>query len=108
MKFGAYLELLGPGRWRKPALLGMLLSVTGVVGLWGIGFFAPELVGDVVNTYLTQQNVSKEDIASQAAFYRGLNGIVQNLGAFCGMLGFSYLAQWTGRRQAFVVALLAH
>ena len=36
-KFGSYMELLGPGRWRKPAMLGMLLSDHGcdrLVGHW--------------------------------------------------------------------------
>ena len=105
-KFGSYLELLGPGRWRKPALLGMTLSITGVIGLWGIGFFSPELVGEVINTSLRARGVSETDISSQSAFYRGLNGIIQNLGAFCGMVGFAYLAQGTGRRPAFVVAFV--
>jgi MFS family permease len=106
VKFGSYMELLGPGRWRKPAILGMLLSITGVIGLWGIGFFSPELVGDVITTSLKARGVSDTDIKSELAFYRGLNGIIQNLGAFFGMLGFAYLAQWTGRRPAFVVAFV--
>lgn len=106
VKFGSYVELLGPGRWRKSAILGMLLSITGVIGLWGIGFFSPELVGDVIKTSLKERGVSDTVISSQVAYYRGLNGIIQNLGAFCGMLGFAYLAQWTGRRPAFIVAFV--
>jgi MFS family permease len=47
-RFGSYASLFGEARWRKPALFGMLLCVAGVVGLWGIGFFSPELVNDVV------------------------------------------------------------
>ncbi len=105
-KFGSYLELLGPGRWRKPAILGMMLSITGVIGLWGIGFFSPELVDKVIEASLKARGVSETDISSQQAFYRGLNGIIQNLGAFCGMLAFAYFTQWTGRRPAFVVTFL--
>src|SRR5678815_5253640 len=33
--FGSYTSLFGEARWRKPALLGMLLCVAGVIGLWG-------------------------------------------------------------------------
>lgn len=106
VKLGSYAELLGPGRWRKPAILGMLLCITGVIGLWGIGFFSPELIGDVIKTSLKASGVEETEIKSQAAFYRGLNGIIQNLGAFFGMLGFAYLAQWTGRRPAFIVAFV--
>ncbi len=42
-KLGSYALLLGNPVWRKHALLGMLLGFSGVVGLWGIGFFAPDL-----------------------------------------------------------------
>ncbi len=106
VKFGSYTSLLGAGRWRKPALLGMLLCITGVIGLWGIGFFAPELVGDVINTSLRAKGVGETEIASQATYYKGLNSIVQNAGAFLGMIAFSYVAQWIGRKPAFVIAFI--
>ena len=51
VKFGSYSALLGDVRWRKPALLGMVLCIAGVIGLWGIGFFSPELVGDVMERH---------------------------------------------------------
>ncbi len=106
VKFGSYVSLLGDGPWRKPALLGMLLCIVGVIGLWGIGFFAPELVGDVISQSLRAKGVAENEVASQATYYRGLNSIIQNIGSFFGMLAFSYLAQATGRRPAFVVAFI--
>ncbi len=106
VKFGSYTSLLGPGRWRKPALLGMLLCIAGVIGLWGIGFFAPELVGDVISSSLRAKGVGENEIASQATYYKGLNSIIQNIGAFFGMLAFAYLAQRTGRRPAFAIAFV--
>ncbi len=115
-KFGSYASLLGPGRWRKPALLGMLLCIAGVIGLWGIGFFAPELVGDVITTSVRAEALRdavalspeelEQKISSQTAYYKGLNSIIQNIGAFFGMLAFSYLAQRAGRKPAFVVAFI--
>ncbi len=104
-KFGSYAELLGP-RWAKPAILGMLLCIAGVIGLWGIGFFAPELVGDVINTSLKGKGVSETEIASQATYYKGLNSIIQNAGSFLGMIAFSYLAQGIGRKPAFAIAFI--
>jgi MFS family permease len=41
-KLGSYSELFGP-KWRSNALFGMLLAFSGVVGLWGIGFFSVDL-----------------------------------------------------------------
>ncbi len=106
VKFGSYASLLGPGRWRKPALLGMLLCIVGVIGLWGIGFFAPELVGDVITSSLKAKGLDANDIDSQATYYKSLNSIIFNVGAFFGMLGFSYLAQSMGRKPAFVIAFI--
>jgi MFS family permease len=105
--FGSYESLLGEARWRRPALGGMLLCVAGVIGLWGIGFFAPELVGPVIERSLRQQNLPPEQIAGARGIWIGINSIVFNLGAFVGMIGMSKLAEVVGRKRAFVVAFLA-
>ena len=104
--FGSYSSLLGEARWRKPALLGMMLCVSGVIGLWGIGFFAPELVGDVIERSLTAEGVAPDIIAGEKNKWVGINSIVQNLGAFFGMLGFTFLAQRMGRKSAFALAFV--
>lgn len=104
--FGSYASLFGEARWRKPALLGMLLCVTGVIGLWGIGFFAPELVGPVISRSLIEQNVPKEQIAGATGYWVGINSIFQNIGAFAGMLLMTKLAQSLGRRPAFAIAFI--
>ncbi len=106
VKFGSYASLLGDGPWRKPALLGMMLCIAGVIGLWGIGFFSPELVGDVINTSLRAKGVAETEIASQATYYRGVNSIVQNIGAFFGMLAFAIVAQRIGRKPTFAIAFV--
>ena len=41
-KLGSYNELFSP-KWRSNAIFGMLLAFSGVVGLWGIGFFSIDL-----------------------------------------------------------------
>lgn len=116
--FGSYASLFGEARWRRPALLGMMLCVAGVIGLWGIGFFAPELVGPVIEgsvraelgvanlpaTELTAEQ--KAAIAGAKSKWIGINSIFQNLGAFIGMLLMTKLAQKTGRKPAFVVAFI--
>jgi MFS family permease len=106
-KFGSYASLFGESRWRKPALLGMLLCVAGVVGLWGVGFFSPELVGDVITRSLKEQGLTDEAIGNEKTFWIGINSIVQNLGGFCGMLTYTFLAQKLGRKVSFALASIA-
>jgi hypothetical protein len=107
VKFGSYTALLGDPRWRSPALLGMLLCVSGVIGLWGIGFFSPELVGDVIKASLIKEGVPEAEIAGRQQFWIGVNSIVQNLGAFFGMLFFTRMAQGMGRKAAFAIGYVA-
>ena len=46
-KAGSITELFGNPRWRKNAIVGMILGFSGVVGLWGIGFFSFDLIRPV-------------------------------------------------------------
>lgn len=106
-KFGSYVSLFGEARWRRPALLGMLLCIAGVVGLWGVGFFSPELVGDVIERSLKRDGVPADKISQAKTIWTGFNMIVQNLGAFAGMLVFTKAAQRFGRRPVFAAGYVA-
>ncbi|MCC6235582.1 MAG: MFS transporter [Verrucomicrobiales bacterium] len=104
--FGSYAALFGEARWRTPALLGMLLCVSGVIGLWGIGFFAPELVGPVIERSLREQQLPDAEIAGARGIWIGINSIVFNIGAFVGMMAMTRLTQVWGRRPAFALAFV--
>ncbi len=104
VRFGSYASLFGEARWRKPALFGMLLCVAGVVGLWGIGFFSPELVGYVIGKALAAQHVPEAEIAGKRMMWVGVTMIVQNAGSFFGMLTFTKLAQNYGRKKVFALS----
>ena len=41
---GSPVELFRDPRWRKNTIVGLFLGVSGMIGLWGIGFFSPELI----------------------------------------------------------------
>jgi MFS family permease len=41
---GSFTDLFRHPRWRRSTLVGICLGVTGMVGLWGIAFFSPELI----------------------------------------------------------------
>jgi MFS family permease len=85
----------------------MILCVSGVIGLWGIGFFSPELVGDVIERSLVAEGVPAGEMAGKKQFWIGVNSIVQNIGAFFGVLAFTRLAQIMGRKPAFAISFVA-
>jgi MFS family permease len=116
-KAGSYRELLGDPHWRKHALLGMVLSLAGVIGLWGIGFFSADLQQYVAEpTYraeaaklVEQQGLvgdeaaafTKKYVNGQKAYWAGITSLVQNLGAFVGIFAFSFVTSLVGRRLSF-------
>ena len=104
---GSYMSLFGDARWRKSALFGMMLCVSAVVGLWGIGFFSNKLVAAAIADSLAGQNLSPVDLSAAKQWWAAANLIVMNIGAFVGMIAFSKAAHRFGRKPVFVVAFLA-
>ncbi len=129
-KGGSYTELLGDPRWRSRALFGLLLAVSGVIGLWGIAFFSPDLQRYVSRpVYIEESKAlrpafaedastrgldaeqSKKYVETRAAQYvtwqsdkwSGVTSLVQNTGAFFGIFAFSLLTNKFGRRPTFAL-----
>jgi MFS family permease len=114
-KLGSYGELFGEPTTRKHAILGMLLAFVGVVGLWGIGFFAVDLQQKIfTKTYAAEADAlgltgqARADyIDGQKIIWAGVTSLAINVGAFFGMSGFSWLASRIGRKPAFVITIIA-
>ena len=101
-----YKDLFGIPRWRRNAIIGMLLACTGVIGLWGIGFFAPELIRSVIGKSLAAKGVSPAEIRSKVDFLAAIGLFIQQGGAFLGMMTFTWVAQRLGRRPALAIAFV--
>ncbi len=43
-QMGDIRSLFSDPRWRRNTLVGLSLAVVGVIGLWGVGFYSPELI----------------------------------------------------------------
>jgi MFS family permease len=63
-KTGSLRELFGVPRWRKNAIVGLLLASSGVIGLWGIGFFSIDLNQSIFRK-VYQQNARDAGQAEQ-------------------------------------------
>ena len=78
-------------------IVGLFLGVSGMIGLWGIGFFSPELISTAL-AGAPQADVDR---------VRGLGTALQDVGAF---LGHGHVHGWSpsflSRRLAFLGALL--
>jgi MFS family permease len=99
-----YGELFRTPRWRKNAIIGMLLVCSGVIGLWGIGFFTPELVRSVLQKTYAAQGMPREQIGPLVDKWASWGLLTLQIGAFCGMLVASWVAAKLGRKKAFALA----
>ena len=81
-KLGSYRELFGDPRWRRRALGGMVLAASGVIGLWGIGFFSPELNRSVFRSYYENEARDQGEAARDQRFVAAVVAQPQSLDKF--------------------------
>lgn len=105
-QLGSYAELFSDPRWRKNAIVGLCLAFSGVVGLWGIGFFSFDLVGSVIKKKFEDQGLTGPELNGKVQIWRGIASIVQNLGGFFGIFVFSLVTQHIGRKPAFAISFI--
>ncbi len=106
IKFGSYHNLLGHPKWSKHAWLGLIACSAGIIGLWGIGNFHPQIVGALVEQHLSKAGLTSDALASEKAYWRSAGLLLQNIGGFFGMLSLATIAHVKGRRIAFALSLL--
>lgn len=110
-KAGSYAELLGDRRWGRNAILGLILALSGVIGLWGIAFFSfdlqqyvaqPAYAAEAAKLGLTGTDAVKY-IAGQKTYWAGITSLVQNVGSFFGIFAFAWVTVRMGRKPAFAL-----
>jgi MFS family permease len=95
-KIGSIPDLLRHPIWRKNLIVGVCLGLSGMAGLWGIGFFSPELVATAL----------KGEPQHVVDTVRGYGTALQDVGAFLGILAFTAAASIWGRRPAFLASFI--
>jgi MFS family permease len=105
-KLGSIAELFRDPRWRKNTIVGMVLAFSGVVGLWGIGFFGVDLTRSVFVQHFQAQGLSPQAVAGKLTFWSGITSLFQNAGAFLGILAFTWITQYVGRKPAFAMSFV--
>jgi MFS family permease len=92
---GSFRDLLFNPRWRKRAILGMLLAAVGLGSFWGV--------------HIAGQNLAKELLlrngvaAAQAAQSGKFAFIIETIGGGIGLLSFAPLCVRVGRKWTFIL-----
>ncbi len=95
-KMGSFRDLLGNPRWRRRAILGLLLAAVGLGSFWGVSVAGQ----DLAEKLLLRNGVAQAQATQQAKF---AYGIVQTIGGGLGLLVMGPLCVRLGRRRAFAL-----
>ena len=105
-QLGSYRELFGDPELRYRAIIGLLLASAGVIGLWGIGFFTPDLQREVFRPVFEAEGLKGPELDGALKKWSGITSLVLNLGAFFGIYLFSHVSHYLGRKPTFAICLL--
>ncbi len=97
-KLGAIGDLFRDPVLMRNTIAGVLIAVAGVGGLWGVGFFLPDLVGAVLRPGLA--DLSEAARNAELARFRSQTFLIQQIGAFLGIYAYAALSERIGRRPA--------
>ncbi len=100
--------MLGDRRWRTNTIVAVCMATAGIVGVWGVAFWTPELIKyaltppDYAN--LPQDARDALDVTINTVKFRG--NLLQDIGGFLGIVSFAPIANRIGRRKTFAGAFL--
>jgi MFS family permease len=102
-----YISLLGEREWRRNLIVGAVLASTGVVGLWAIGEYAPDLQRSIFTTHYQNEGFSAAEVTAKVNQAITRAYVLNMIGAALGMWAFTRVAMWLGRRPAFAIGFTA-
>ncbi len=93
---GSMRELFGEPRWRKNVIVGIIIGLAGIIGLWSIGFWLPELVRETLRRSNITDKADMDKYVSTAM-------VLFNGAAAVGTYLFAALMSRIGRKPAFAM-----
>lgn len=100
--------MFGNRRWRANTIIAVCLATSGIVGVWGVGFFSPELIthGLTPADYDSLAPAARQAVDQHINTVKFQGNLLQDIGGFLGILSFAPIANRIGRRKTFAGAFL--
>jgi MFS family permease len=111
-QLGDLREIFRDRRWRYHTMIGMTLAIAGQIGLWGIGFWTPELIrGSLLESRrqavaANQPQATPEEWKAEEDHFVALGTLLQDLAGMLGIYAFTLATAHLGRRWTFAIAYL--
>jgi MFS family permease len=97
---------------RRNTIAGVLLAAAGVGGVWGVGFWSPDLIASTFKPVMAHApdiaaiadpKMQADAIKAAVGHWKGLVYLIQMLGAGLGMFAFAGVTEKIGRRPALAL-----
>lgn len=105
-QLGDIRSMLAHPRWRRHSLVAVGLATAGIVGVWGVAFFSPELINDALTPPALRGQELPPELKAHIGHVKTLASVLQDLAGFLGILTFTVLAARYGRRPTFAAAFI--
>jgi MFS family permease len=100
-QMGDLKSMFAHARWRRHTLVAVGLATAGIVGVWGVGFWSPELISNALTpAELRGQNLPPE-LVQHIGRVKAVATLLQDVGGFIGILTLTVLANHVRRRVSF-------
>jgi len=93
-------------RWRLHTLVAVGMATAGIVGVWGVGFWSPELISNALTPKALQGQPLPAEIAQYIGRVKATATLLQDVGGFLGILTLTVLANHVRRRVSFTTVFL--
>ncbi len=105
-QMGDLQSLFGHLRWRRHTLVAVGLATAGIVGVWGVGFWSPELISSALTPPDLRGQTLPADLAQHIGRVKAVATLLQDVGGFLGILTLTVLANHVRRRASFTAVFL--
>jgi MFS family permease len=105
-QMGDLRSLFGHARWRRHTLVAVGLATAGIVGVWGVGFWSPELISNALTPPELRGQPLPAELAQHIGHVKATATLLQDVGGFLGILTLTVLANHVKRRRSFTVVFL--
>jgi MFS family permease len=101
-------SLFSHPRWRRNTIVAICMATAGIVGVWGVGFWSPELIKYALTPadFDTLSAGQKDTLSSYINLVKFRGNLLQDIGGFLGILSFAPIANRIGRRRTFAGAFI--
>lgn len=100
--------MLGHPRWRRNTIVAVCMATAGIVGVWGVAFWSPELIKYALTPpdYENLAPAARKALDDAITSVRFRGNLLQDIGGFLGIVCFAPVANRFGRRRTFGTAFL--